>query len=710
LDKPIKLLLIEDNPSDALLLREHLTDAYGTKIALIQAQTLVEALQQLAAQAFDAVLCDLGLPDSQGLDTFCQIHARAGTAAIVLLTGLEDEEIGMRAVQTGAQDYLLKHELKGNLLPRAIRYALERKRAEQALRRAHDELEQRVEERTAELTQTLAQLSESEARFRMMAESISVMIWVAGPDDACTHFNRRWLEFTGHTLAQELGFGWTAAVHPDDLDQCLNGYTEAFKARVPFTLEYRMQRHDGVYRWLLDSGGPRYLPDGTLAGYIGGCIDITERKEAQQQLEVLASYDSLTNLPNRRLFHDRLEHALKRAARERTGAAVILIDLDNFKVINDTLGHDCGDWLLRAAAQRIAQCLRQEDTLARLGGDEFTVLCEGMHGAQGVARTTRRIIQSLSTPLRIDPHEITVTASFGISVYPADGEDLATLMKHADAAMYRAKAQGKNRYQFFTAEIQIKALERLAIESGLRRALEQREFSLVYQPLVDIASSRTVGREALIRWRSQEFGGTGPAQFIPIAEETGLIRPIGTWVLETACRQLRSWEKAGQAGLRLAVNLSPLQFKQKNIIHMIDRICRQTRIPPAWLELELTEGAIMEDTTAAAQILRALKALGISIAIDDFGTGYSSLGYLRRFPIDRLKVDRSFVQDLTTDPNAAEITKAIIAMAHSLKLKVVAEGVETRAQFEFLKMHGCDEAQGYYFQPPDLIGVHPLIF
>lgn len=711
-ESSLAILLIEDSPSDALLVREHLMEAYGARLELEEVGSLAEALDRLRTRRFDALLCDLGLPDSGGFDTFHALHSAAREAAVVVLTGLADEELAFRAVQAGAQDYLSKATLDGNLLPRTLRYAIERKRAEESVRRARDELERIVEARTAALSRANQALRESEARFRAMADSTPFMMWLADPDGTCTYFNQAWLAFTGHALEEELCRGWTTTVHPEDLKRCLDGYGQAFAARQPFKLEYRMKRRDDVYRWLLETGGPLYEEDGGFAGYVGGCLDITDRKGAEdqvrlaaRQLEFLASFDTLTDLPNRRFFYARLKHVLARAARHPCEFAVMLIDLDNFKVINDTLGHDHGDHLLQTVAHKLRECVRQEDTLARLGGDEFAVLFENLDGMQPVLRTAERVVQALAGPLCLEAHEAPVTASLGFSVFPRDGQDAPALMKNADMAMYRAKALGKNRYQFFTAEMQQEAMERMAMENGLRRGLERREFELAYQPIVEIASGATVGMEGLLRWRSQEFSGIGPGRFIPIAEETGLIVPLGTFVIEAACGQLRAWQRAGRTGVRLAVNLSPRQFRQPEFARLIKGICRKAGILAAELELELTEGAVMEDADRAAEVLYQIKGMGISIAIDDFGTGYSSLAYLRRFPIDRLKIDRTFVRDVVTDRDAGEITKTIIAMAHALKLKTVAEGVETAEQLAFLRTHGCDEAQGYYFAAPSLMGL-----
>jgi diguanylate cyclase (GGDEF)-like protein len=580
----IRVLVVEDDPSYALLVREHLgRPATGDEFALVHAERLADALRLLGEDDIDVILADLGLPDSQGIETFLKLRAEAPGVPAIVLTGRDDEALGIEALREGAQDYLVKRELDGHLLPRALRYVIERYRSE-AARAAHDELEHRIEVRTAELSQANAALE----------------------------------------------------------------------------------------------------------------VEVAERRRAEERLAQLANYDALTELPNRRYFYERVQQAIGRAERHGTRIALVLIDLDNFKLINDTLGHDQGDALLRVAASRMKDCLRTEDTLARLSGDEFTVLVEDLGAAREVAKTARRLVQSLAAPLRLARHEISIGASLGISVFPADGADLSTLMKNADTAMYRVKRQGKNAYRFFTEDMNREAMERLLLETGLRRAIEQAELRLHYQPIVDLASLKTVGAEALVRWPHPDMGLISPARFVPIAEECGLIRSLDEWVLAEACRAARTWLE----GLRVAVNISPRHFRHRHLARTIEEAIERAQLPADRLEIELTEGAVMEDPAAAAEVLRRLRALGVRVAIDDFGTGYSSLGYLKRFPIDRLKIDQSFIQEVTTDGDAAAITTAVIALAHSLKMKVIAEGVETADQFAALEAQGCDEAQGYYFGAP----------
>ncbi|NMF88867.1 EAL domain-containing protein [Aromatoleum petrolei] len=427
---------------------------------------------------------------------------------------------------------------------------------------------------------------------------------------------------------------------------------------------------------------------------------MADRKRYQAQLEYQAGHDSLTGLPNRALLTDRLQQVIGRAQRYRRNAAILFLDLDHFKYVNDSLGHNSGDRLLKAVAERLASCVRDEDTVARLGGDEFVVVLQEVDGEEQVAAAIHRIQEAMTGAYPLDDNELYVSCSIGASICPRDGASVQTLLMNADTALYRAKAQGRNNFQFYAAEMNAHAAERIALTGKLRRALENREFVLHFQPQVDVRTLRIVGAEALIRWHHPQMGLVSPARFIPLAEETGIIVPMGEWVLRNACEQARAWLDGGAAPLRMSVNLSACQFRQEGLAALVARTVQACGLDPALLELELTESMLMEDPNAAIATMHELKAVGVRLSLDDFGTGYSSLNRLKGFPIDALKIDRSFVRDITTDRTDAAITAAVVSLAHSLGLSVIAEGVEEADQFEWLRRQGCDEMQGYHFSPP----------
>ena len=491
-------------------------------------------------------------------------------------------------------------------------------------------------------------------------------------------------------------------IHPDDaqtmpaaLQRHLDGEAESFEA------EYRMKGADGQWVWIHDRG--RVVERDAIGKPLrmaGTMKDVTDRKRYEDELRQLANYDTLTGLPNRTLFHERLRHALSHARRHNQRVALLFLDLDRFKQINDSLGHAAGDSLLKQVARRLSRSVREDDSVSRLGGDEFTVILEGVASLEAIGVVGEKVLKAFAEPFVLNGTEVVVSPSIGISVFPDDGDDSATLLKNADLAMYHAKDQGRNNYQFYVGAMNETMRRRLALETALRRGLEHNEFSLHYQPKMDIRSGALTGLEALLRWNSAELGRIMPDEFIPLAEDTGLIVPIGDWVLREACRQLVQWRAEALPIVPIAVNISIRQLMAGDLALRVQEILQEFALAPEWLQLEITESLVMANAAQAIGRLNALRQLGLRLAVDDFGTGYSSLSYLKRLPIDTIKIDKAFVRDITVDPDDATITRTIIAMAHSLKLNVVAEGVETNDQLQFLRDEGCEEMQGYWLARP----------
>ena len=459
-------------------------------------------------------------------------------------------------------------------------------------------------------------------------------------------------------------------------------------------------RSDGAEIAVESSASPIHDRQGGVIGAVMVVHDVTIARELSHKLARLALHDSLTDVPNRTLLSDRLDQAMMRAPRSGSSVALLYIDLDRFKHINDSLGHAVGDQLLKSVAQRLSSCVRSSDTVSRHGGDEFLVLLADVMQPQDAALCAEKILAALEAPHSIGEHNLCITASIGIAIFPGDAPDAEALLRNADFAMYQAKYTGRNNYQFFKPEMNANATERQLVETDLRLAIARQEFVLNYQPKVSLATGAVVGVEALIRWHRPRSELMLPARFIPVAEESGLILPIGRWAMETACRQARAWQDEGLVPMSVAINVSAVELRAKDFLGNVHQILEQTHLKPALLELELTETFMMQDWKSTAEILRELKALGVKIALDDFGTGYSSLSYMKRFPIDALKIDQSFVRDMTTDSDDASIVSAVIDMGRSLNMRVIAEGVQTRDQLDFLKERQCPEAQGYYFGPP----------
>ncbi|MCG6553738.1 MAG: EAL domain-containing protein, partial [Candidatus Magnetominusculus sp. LBB02] len=499
------------------------------------------------------------------------------------------------------------------------------------------------------------------------------------------YFNRTCEQTSGYAFDEIKGRClWDFLTREEDVESLKVNFERIIKGDYSAAYENFWNSKDGSEHLIAWSNTALINEQSEVTYVVATGIDITERKLTEQRLQYLSHFDSLTDLPNRTLFYDRLSHVLGHSRRYNQMFALLFLDLDGFKFINNSLGHDMGDLLLKMVAARLPKCVRESDTVAHAGADEFVIILPMLEKVQEVSLVAEKILEAFSTPFHLDTHECFVGLSIGVSVYPCDGDDIDSLLKNSDIAMYQAKAKGGNTYQFYNSDMNSRVLRRLQLENNMRKALEKNEFVLYYQPKIDLKTWRISGVEALIRWLNPQLGMISPVEFIPLAEETGIIIAIGEWVLRTACTLAKQWQERGHNGIVMSVNLSARQFKSKNLVSSIQDILKETGLPPESLELELTETVVMDDAEAAIKILREIKSMGIHIAIDDFGIGYSSLSYLKRFPIDCLKIDRSFVSDITTDSDDAAIATAIIAMSHSLKLKVIAEGVETNGQLEFL--------------------------
>jgi diguanylate cyclase (GGDEF)-like protein/PAS domain S-box-containing protein len=545
-------------------------------------------------------------------------------------------------------------------------------------------------------------LRQAEEKYRAIFEDAGVGIFQITPEGRPLSVNRALAEMHGydspeHLLAEVSNVALQLFVDPnrmDELRQMLDGNGVVRGAEI------EVYRRDRTKKWVLmslravrDINGNTLLNEGIVE-------DISDRKVAEERVQYLAYYDALTGLPNRTLLRDRLSKALASARRRKDKVALLFLDLDRFKIVNDSLGHSLGDLLLKEVAARLKRWAREQDTVARLGGDEFLIVLTSVKDIPGAAIAAERLMDAMIAEFVVQGHPLMVSCSLGISIFPEHGADGETLIKNADAAMYSAKDYGRNNFQFFTEDINAEVVERLTLENSLRLALEKKELFLVYQPQMDIASGRITGLEALLRWQHPELGLVPPDKFIRIAENSGLIVPIGEWVLRTACSQARKWQDEGLPAVPVAVNVSAMQFRQAGFCELIRRVLHETGLAPQYLELELTESLLLSNADVTLSVLRELKAMGLKLAIDDFGTGYSSFSYLKHFPVSKLKIDGSFVRDVAVNPDDAAITTAIISMAKSLNLKVIAEGVEDEAQMSFLRARQCDEIQGYYFSKP----------
>jgi diguanylate cyclase (GGDEF)-like protein/PAS domain S-box-containing protein len=544
-------------------------------------------------------------------------------------------------------------------------------------------------------------IRQSEERYRTIIEEMEEWYFETNLAGNITFFNDIFANVLGYSQKELTGMNFRDFIKKEDSDSVYRLFNQVYKTGKPTkNFPYEFVRLDGTVTSAEFSIFPKWDKEAKITGFRGVGHDITERKRAEERIQYLATHDGLTGLPNRVMFSQLLNHAIQAARRYKRQFAVFFIDLDRFKIINDTLGHEAGDQLLQEIATRFRQTLRAVDVIARMGGDEFVILIEEVSDLSQVATVAHKILATAIKPIMIMGEECRVTASIGISSYPKDGEEEQSLLKNADIAMYFAKEEGKNNFQFYSKDIKSQSIERLSIETNLRFALERNELSLHYQAKLDFKTNAITGVEALLRWNSPTLGSVTPTQFIPVAEETGLIVPIGRWVIRTACAQNVAWQRQGLPAVCIAVNLSLRQLLDENLIEDIEKALKDSGMSPGLLELEITESMVMHSPTRMIGVLAKIKNLGVRLAIDDFGTGYSSLAQIKHFPVDTLKVDRSFIRNIPQDAEDKAITEAIIAMGKTLSLTVVAEGVETQDQMEFLKDHSCDEMQGYYFSKP----------
>jgi diguanylate cyclase (GGDEF)-like protein/PAS domain S-box-containing protein len=626
-----------------------------------------------------AMLVDLFLPDSSGLDTFVHLLRAVPHIPILILSDTEHEEVARQAVRLGAQDYFLKDRIDDHLLPKALRTIIER-------------------------TESAEALYEEQERARVTLDSIGDAVISTDLWGRVTYLNGVAEKMTGWTREEAAGrpveevFRAVDGAAGKDVRSAME---LAIRENTTVGLRCESSSADpGPEAPIEDPAAPIHNRRGEVTGAVMVFRDMSTARALSQRMSYLAQHDSLTDLPNRVLLNDRLNHAISLAHRRRRKMAVLFLDIDRFKHINDSLGHEIGDRLLQSVARRLLGCVRRSDTVSRQGGDEFVILLSEITQAQDAAVSAEKMLQALSALHRIGQHELRVTASIGIVVYPDDGIDAEVLLKHADFAMYHAKEQGRNQYQFFEPNLNVRALERQVLESGLRTALDCQELMLCYQPRMNLQTGSIVGVEAFVRWRHPQRGLIMPSQFVPIAEACGAIVPIGRWVLRESCRQVRAWQDAGVGPISIAINVSATELRDREFVHCIRSILEETGLAPTDLELELREGVLLQDAQLAHDVLRDLKELEVQLALDDFGTGYSSLSSLKQFPIDILKIDESFVRELTTDPDATGIVSAVIGMGKNLGMRVVAEGVESLEQLTCLQQLACPQGQGFYLSEP----------
>jgi diguanylate cyclase (GGDEF)-like protein/PAS domain S-box-containing protein len=676
----LTILLIQNNPSVAGQIGVALAAGDAGSFEVEWVQRLSQGLERLSKKGIAAILLDLSLPDSEGVATFDKLFATSPDVPILILAGDAPEALAKEAVSRGAQDYLVAAHLDTYSLQRALRNAVERKSIEDALF---------VEKERAVVT----------------LNSIGDAVLCTDIFGNITYLNIVAEKMTGWLRAEAIGKplgevfriidGGTRQTARDPMEMAVEQ-----NATVGLTINCVLIRRDGYESAIEDSAAPIHDRSGRVIGAVIVFHDVSAARTMALQMTHTAHHDAVTGLPNRLLLNDRITQSISMALRQSRPFAVLFLDLDHFKNINDSLGHAGGDELLRSVSKRLLSCVRGSDTVSRQGGDEFAILLPEITHAEDAATCAAKILIALNAPYIIGVRTVHVGASIGISLYPRDGADSETLLKSADMAMYHAKERGRGNFQFFEAAMNLRAVQRQSVESELRRALKNQEFLLHYQPKVNLDTGDITGVEALIRWRQPDGTLVPPAEFVPIAEDCGLIVPIGRWVMREACKQARAWQDAGLRHLRMAVNVSAVEFREKGFVDNVRQILSDTGLRPHYLVLELTERVLMEDAASTALVLEELKTMGVHLAVDDFGTGYSSLSYLRQFPIDVLKIDQSFIQKITSNLDDSTIISAIIGMGRNLRHIVIAEGIETQEQITYLQSQHCEEGQGYLLSPP----------
>ncbi len=682
-----RILLVDDDATIRVIAQDHL-EAAGFQV--VTASRGGQVLTRFVEERPDLLLLDLQMPELDGLSICEQVRSRSEGehVPIVVMTSLDDVEWVRRAYEAGATDFVTK-PVDWLVVTERLRYMLRAVALHRELRRREARLER---------IQRIAHLGSWEFDLE------------AGALHASSEVRLLYgLETSSETLSPQ---ALLDRIHAEDRPEVQHAVGRSLRKGAPLAIDHRVVLPDGETRVVRAQGEACLGEGGRVVELAGTAQDVTEQKRVEERIRFLAYHDSLTQLPNRRLFSELLRQSLAQARRRGRRLAVLFLDLDHLKRINDSLGHSVGDELLQRVADRLRSCTREEDmvsrvptrdaspTISRFGGDEFLVVLNEINVSEDAGRVAGRILEVLCRPFAVKGHELVVGASIGIAIHPSDGTDVETLLSSADAAMYHAKDSGRNNYQFYEQSMNEAALRRLQLEGELRKAIEGDQLHVHYQPKLELGSARISGAEALLRWTHPRLGRVSPGEFVPVAEQGGLIHSIGRFVMRAACAQAKAWLDHGVGPVRVSVNLSAHQFAGDGIVDTVRSVLEETGLPPRWLELEITESVLMENEQLAVGALKELRQEGIRVSLDDFGTGYSSLSYLKRFPVDTVKIDRSFVRDITTEPEDAAIIGASISIARALDMKVIAEGVETPEQRQFLQERGCDEIQGYLYSPP----------